>query len=103
MVRVIIEYKAKNVEKLIDVIREVRTEAMKQRGYIIGETLVSIDDPNYVLVISTWDSLDDWKAWDTSETRLKLKPRINELLIESYTARTFHYYLIQQKGVRTIF
>jgi heme-degrading monooxygenase HmoA len=103
MVRVIIEYKAKNVEKLIDIIREVRTEAMKQHGYIIGETLVSADDPNYILVISTWDTLDDWKAWDSSETRLKLKPRINELLTEPHSSRTFHYYLLQQKGIRTIF
>lgn len=103
MVKAVIEHKARDTEKLIDVIREVRNEAMKQRGYITGETLVNTEDPSNVLVISTWENLDDWKAWDTSEKRLEMKPRINELLIEPYTARTFHYYLIQQKRVRTIF
>lgn len=106
MVRVVIEHKVKDiqlVEKFIDVIREVRNEAMKQKGFITGETLVNIDDPTNVLVLSTWESSDDWNGWDTAEIRLKLKPQINELLSEPYSVRKFHYYLVQQKRVRTIF
>ena len=103
MVRVILEHKAKDTEKLIEVIREVRNEAMKQQGYITGETLVNTEDPTNVLVISTWDSLNDWRIWDSSEVRVQLKARINKLLTEPYTTRTFHYYLINHKGVRTIF
>ena len=106
MVRVVIEHKVKDValvEKFIDVIREVRNEAMKQKGFITGETLVNVDDPTNVLVLSTWESAEDWNAWDTADIRLKLKPQINELLSEPYTVRKFHYYLVQQKRVRTIF
>lgn len=106
MVRVVIEHKVKDValvEKFIDVIREVRNEAMKQKGFITGETLVNIDDPRNVLVLSTWESADDWNGWDTCDIRLKLKPQINELLSEPYSVRKFHYYLVQQKRVRTIF
>lgn len=106
MVRVVIEHKVKDiqlVEKFIDVIREVRNEAMKQKGFITGETLVNIDDPTNVLVLSTWESADDWNGWDKAEIRLKLKPQINELLSEPYSVRKFHYYLVQQRRVRTIF
>lgn len=99
MVRVILEHKAKDTEKLVDVIREVRNEAMKQRGYITGETLVNIEDPSTVLVISTWEKLEDWNAWDTSETRVKMKKRINELLVEPYTVHTYNYYLVKEKRV----
>ena len=99
MVRVILEHKAKDTEKLVDVIREVRNEAMKQRGYITGETLVNIEDPSTVLVISTWEKLEDWNAWDTSETRVKMKKRINELLVEPYTVRMYNYYLVKEKRV----
>ena len=103
MIRVIIEHKAKDTEKMIEVIREVRNEAMKQRGYIMGETLVNTEDSTNVLVISSWESLDDWKAWDKSETRIKMKGRINELLKEPYTVRTFHYYLIKNNKVWSVF
>ena len=41
-------------------------------------------------------------AWDTSEKRIELKPRINELLSEPYTVRIYEYYMIQQKRVRSI-
>ena len=71
MIRTIIHHKAKDHEKLMEVIRDVRNEAMKQRGYITGETLVSSDDPSDVIVITTWQSPEDWEAWDTSEKRLK--------------------------------
>jgi hypothetical protein len=42
---------------------ELRAHAMKQSGYISGETLKCIDRPGEYLVISTWQSLDDWNKW----------------------------------------
>ncbi len=106
MVRVIIEHRAKDakgVERLIDLIRELRNEAMKQPGYITGETLVNTEDARNVLVISTWQSLENWKAWDTSETRGKITQLINPLLAEPYTVRIYHYYLVREKRVWSTF
>ena len=99
MVRVIIDHKAKDPEKLKAVIRDVRNEAMKQRGYITGETLVSTEDPSNVIVITTWQSPEDWKAWDTSEKRVKLNERINALLVEPYTIHTYRHYLVREDRV----
>lgn len=103
MVRVIIEHQAKDAERLIDTIRELRNEAMKQPGYITGETLVNTEDTSNVLVISTWQSLEYWKAWDTSETRVKITQRINQLLVKPYTVRTYHYHLMRQDRVWSTF
>ncbi len=36
---------------------------MQQPGYISGETLHAVDDPNHYLVISSWDSEAHWQAW----------------------------------------
>jgi heme-degrading monooxygenase HmoA len=102
MVRVILEHKAKDTEKLIEVIREARSEAMRQRGYITGETLINTEDISNVLVISTWEKIEDWKAWDKSEIRFKMRQRINELLVEPFTTKTYHYYLIKDKRVMSI-
>jgi len=99
MVRVVVEHKTKDPEKLIDIIKELRNEAMKQAGYITGETLVNTEDPSNVLVISTWQKAEDWDAWDKSETRCKITERIKELLVEPYSVRKFHYSLVRQKRV----
>ena len=105
MVRVIIEHqaKAKGVERVIDIIRELRNEAMKQPGYITGETLVNTEDASNVLVISTWQNLEDWKAWDTSKTRVKITQPIYPLLVEPYTVRTYRYHLVREKRVWSTF
>jgi heme oxygenase (mycobilin-producing) len=103
MIRVIIEHKTNNIEKLVAALLITRNEAMKQRGYITGETLVNTDDPSNILVISTWETLDYWKVWDTSETRTAMKVNINNLLTEPYTVRTFEYYFIKDKRVFSSF
>jgi heme-degrading monooxygenase HmoA len=103
MVRVIVEHQAKDTEKLIDVIRELRNEAMKQRGFITGETLVNADNAANVLVISTWQNLEDWNAWDKSDLRLEITKRVNALLTEPYTVKIYHYYTVRQDRVRSIF
>ena len=103
MFRVIVEHKTKDTEKLIDVIHELRTEAMKQSGYITGETLVNTEDISNVLVISTWQNRDDWNAWDKSDTRIRITKKINELLLEPYTVKTYQYYMIRQDRVWSTF
>jgi len=99
MVRVIIQHKAKDPEKLMAVIRDVRNEAMKQRGYITGETLVSTKDPADIIVITTWQTLKDWKAWDTSDKRQELNKKINAFLEEAYEVRTYQHYLVREDRV----
>ncbi len=106
MVRVIIEHHAKDakdVERLADLIRELRNEAMKRPSYITGETLANAEDACNILVISTWQNLEDWQAWDTSETRTKITQGINPLLAEPYTVRTYRYFLVRQNRVWSTF
>jgi heme-degrading monooxygenase HmoA len=58
---------------------ELRAHAMKQPGYISGETLKCIDRPGEYLVISTWKSLDDWNKWVNSQERKILEDRIDSI------------------------
>jgi quinol monooxygenase YgiN len=102
MVRVIIEHQVKNakdVARVLDIIRELRNEAMKRQGYITGETLVNTENTRNILVISTWHDLKHWQEWDTSETRLEITKRINPLLAKPYTVGTYQYYLVREKRV----
>lgn len=82
MVRVIIERhcqpgKQAEMESLSV---ELRTKAMRQRGYISGETLQSVDDPLLWLVISTWTDVDLWRMWETMPERRETLSKIEPLL-----------------------
>jgi heme-degrading monooxygenase HmoA len=72
---------------------ELRAHAMKQPGYISGETMKCIDRPGEYLVISTWQSLDDWNRWLKSQER-----KILEEKIDSITGKPTEYMTYVQLG-----
>ena len=81
MIKVIIERQLKPGEELYSLLRELRAAAMHQPGYVTGETLVSTEDRSDILVISTWQSLEHWKAWEASASRARLYEQIQLLLV----------------------
>jgi pentatricopeptide repeat protein len=56
-------------EAALELLNEVRSHALKQPGYISGETLLNHYDPCRIIVISTWQSIDDWIRWQESDER----------------------------------
>ena len=76
---------------LIPLVRQMRASAATQAGYITGETLRSLDNPEEFLVISTWQSSDDWKNWLKSEDRNKVQDKIDDLLGGETNYEIFHY------------
>ncbi|UCH01031.1 MAG: antibiotic biosynthesis monooxygenase [Deltaproteobacteria bacterium] len=76
---------------LLPLLMELRTKAVNQRGYISGETLKGISDPDEFLVISTWRSLGDWKAWDDNPERGEIQAKIDTVLEEKTVAKAYLY------------
>ena len=76
---------------LIPLVRQMRASAATQAGYITGETLRSLDNPEEFLVISTWQSSDDWNKWLQSEERNKVQDKIDDLLGGETKYEIFHY------------
>ena len=70
------------LEALKPLLRTVRNLAMNQPGYISGETYKRLDRPGESLVISTWQSMDDWRKWLLSEERAEAQEKIDFLLGE---------------------
>jgi heme oxygenase (mycobilin-producing) len=93
-IKVIIERKAipGNELELNRLLMELRAKAMKLKGYISGETLRDVDDPNTSIVIATWDSLEDWKAWEENKERKELQAKVDALLRAPARHRVFFYY-----------
>jgi len=93
MVKVLLErtIKGKDVSKIVRLLRQIRVLAMQQPGYISGETLHAVDDPNHYLVISTWESLDHWQAWFSNQERQNLQSEIDSYLDSPTVMRIFTY------------
>ncbi len=82
MVKVLMErtIRGQNVVEIVRLLRQLRVKAMQQPGYISGETLHGVDDPNYYLVLSTWESLEYWQNWFNNPERQKLSAEIDQYL-----------------------
>ena len=89
MIKVIIERHLKRGSVLSPLLQEIRVAAMHHRGYVGGETLVSAQDDSFIVVISTWQSLEDWERWFASDTRTKICKQMEPFLLEESKARTF--------------
>ena len=91
MIKVLLErtIKGKHVKEITRLLRMMRVLAMQQQGYISGETLHAVDDPNHYLVISTWESLAHWQAWWENPERKKLSAEIDGFLESPTRIRVF--------------
>ena len=66
--------------KVLPLLVELRSNATTQPGYISGETMRNANDPQDFIVISTWQSVEAWKAWEASKGRAEIQTRIDALL-----------------------
>jgi heme-degrading monooxygenase HmoA len=58
----------------------LRSHAVKQPGYISGETLFNLERSDECLVVSRWETLEHWKEWNRGARRMKLDEGMQELL-----------------------
>lgn len=78
-------------EDLLPLLWELRSKAMEQKGYISGETLKGISDPDEFMVISTWRSLEDWNVWNSNPARREIQDKIDALLEQKTVAKAYYY------------
>ena len=90
-VKVVIERRvASGFEETVwHMLRDMRGQAVRQRGYLYGETWRSLTDPQLIVVVSSWASKEYWEQWAADEFRLKMDERISRMLVEPSTVRVF--------------
>ncbi len=96
MVKVMIKRQTKKETEVgvHDSLAELRAAAMRQPGYVSGETLVNTANPREILVISTWLSLKHWKAWQESKQRTELDEAFRPLVAEEQVST---YYIVARE------
>ena len=80
------KFKKGKQQEIIAMLRELRSGALHQPGYISGETLTSFDDPQVLMVIGTWHDMESWYKWKQNSTRQTL-----EQMLEIYQEKSTEY------------
>ena len=92
-VKILIKRKvqAEKAKDMIPLFRQMRALATSQPGYISGETMKRLDTPDEFMVISTWQSSEDWNKWVNSADRQKIQDQIDALLGGKTEYEIYHY------------
>ena len=88
MVKVIIKRRIKQgkARKVFALLNKIRSDAMNQRGYISGETLMNHDNPHEILVIAMWHAVENWMKWRENPER-----KANETILEKWLEEPASY------------
>jgi len=86
MIKGVVGYKVKSYKDLEPILMKLRSHAMQYPGFVSAESLVSEVDSSVVVMMSTWETIENWSMWAKSritqdllrqaEVFLKEKPRI---------------------------
>ena len=90
-IKVLIErrVRAGHEELVWEMLRDLRGQAVRQKGYLYGETWRSLDNPRIFLVSSTWGRREYWDDWVDDEFRQKREEKIQTYLRKPSTIRIF--------------
>ena len=78
-------------DQLRPLLLQLRALATSQPGYISGETLRNLDNPEEYLVISTWKSKENWDAWFNNPQRMEVQKKIDSMLGQKTTYARYLY------------
>ena len=74
------KFKEGHLKEISRLLINTRTNAMDQPGYIASETLSDYNNPNNVVVVSMWETLEDWNNWKSSDLRKSNDDQFRHLL-----------------------
>jgi len=82
MIKVIVGHKVKEEADIQPILRKVRQNAIQYPGFVGDENLIGEKDGSVVVLSSTWNVIENWKAWEISSIRTELYRQIDEFLEE---------------------
>jgi heme-degrading monooxygenase HmoA len=80
MIKVVVERELKHGEDIGRLLLELHMIAVQQKGHISNETWIDVSNNCNVTILSTWRSVEDWRAWELSKSRESILNKIEPLL-----------------------
>ena len=69
------------IRETVRLIRKLRRMAMEKEGVISGETLINQNDSRYLMVVSIWQTVEDWNRWQESDERKADDEKLERFLV----------------------
>ncbi|HKJ97421.1 MAG TPA: antibiotic biosynthesis monooxygenase family protein [Desulfotignum sp.] len=75
--------------KIAPLIVRLRSQSSIQPGFITDQAFAALDTKGEYLVVSMWDTIEDWNNWMHSALRQPIQREIDELTIEKTEYRYY--------------
>jgi heme-degrading monooxygenase HmoA len=75
-------FNPEHLEQASKILIRARYEAMKMDGYIASETWRGLHDPSWIIVVSMWQTPEDWNRWYASSHRSEFKAELGKIMLE---------------------
>ncbi len=79
-------FKKGKTKEIFSLLKDFRSAALNQPGYISGETLIENSDSQHMLVIGTWENMESWHSWKQNSKRKEF-----EAMLEIYQEEPTEY------------
>jgi heme-degrading monooxygenase HmoA len=89
MIKGIVGCKVREDRDLEPILLKLKSHATQYQGFKGIENLVSEKDASVVAMVSTWESLEDWKSWAQSTITQELLRQADTLLMEEPRVTTY--------------
>jgi heme-degrading monooxygenase HmoA len=89
MIKGIVGCKVRKDTDMEPLLLKLKSHAMQYQGFKGIENLVSEENASVVAMVSTWESLDDWKLWAQSTITQDLFRQAETLLMEEPRVTTY--------------
>jgi len=83
-------FKEGTIEEAYRLLMELRAATTLLPGFVSGQTLVSADNPNKLLAISTWAGKKKWEFWRSTEKRKEFSKKLAVLLQAPEQSEVFY-------------
>jgi len=89
MIKGIIGYRVLIYKDLEPILRQLRSHAMQYPGFVNAENLVSEEDFSVVVMLSTWETIENWRAWVESKRTRDLLQQAKAVVLEAARITTY--------------
>jgi heme-degrading monooxygenase HmoA len=89
MVKGIVGCKVKKDRDLEPILLKLKSHATQYQGFKGMENLVSEENASVVAMVSTWESLEEWKSWAQSRITQEVLRQAETLLMEEPRVTTY--------------
>lgn len=75
-------FRMDQTEKLVPLLKKLRQQSAKQKGFISRTTYSKTNDPGELIVITYWETADDWIRWQNNKKAKELQWSIDAIIGE---------------------